>query len=87
MRVCTNPYTGQLIDLDAVPEGAGGVKVCPTTHQPLNHAAVDAFSYSGPEQDRATWAAEAHARVDALEAQAAESNAKTLGIPVAKAGK
>jgi len=84
VRIFTNPYTGQLCDLDSVPESAGGAKSCPVTGQPLNHAAVDAFSYPGPAQDRATWAAEAHATVDAIEKQADQDNAKTLGVPVAK---
>lgn len=81
MRVCVNPYTGQMMDLDAVPTQAGGAKYCPSTGRPLNHAAVELYSYPGPAGDREAWAKDATAVVDALEAQASEPNAATLGIP------
>lgn len=84
MRVCTNPYTGQLMDLDTVPESAGGAKFCPITHKPLNAEAVRQFSYPGPAQDRATWEAEAMQLVQSLEKQADQDNAKTFGIKAAK---
>jgi len=89
MRIFTNPHTGQLQDLDAVPVSPGGAKFCPLTGQPLNEIAVDQFSYPGPAEDRDTWAADAKKKIAAMEAQANEPNAKTLGVtaPAEKAKK
>lgn len=81
MRLCVNPYTGQLIDLDMIPEHPGGGRFCPLTGKPLDRAAVDRYSYPGPETDREKWAVDAYATVDALEAQANEPNHATLGVP------
>lgn len=80
MRLCTNPYTGDLIDLDAVPVGVGGAKFCAKTGKPLNMAAVERYSYPGPAADREAWARDAAATVKKLEQQANEPNNVTLGM-------
>lgn len=88
MRIFSNPYTGQLFDFDAIEGVQVGMdgkepivaKFCPVTGKPLNHAAVDAYSYAGPESDRETWAKDAHELVDRVLAQVNESNAATLGV-------
>lgn len=84
MKLFTNPYTGQLFDFDALPVSPGGALFCPTTGNPLNAKAVEQFSYAGPAEDRAAWAADAMKIVKAVEKQANEPNAATLGMPKAK---
>lgn len=80
MRLFVNPYTGGLMDLDAIPESPGGAKFCPSTGKPLNEAAVLLSTYAGPERDRDTWARESLELVREIEAQASRPTAVTLGI-------
>lgn len=80
MRLFVNPYSGKLMDMDAVPLAPGGAMWCPDTGLPLNAAAVEQYAYPGPAEDRETWKAEALERVQQLEAQANEHNAVTLGL-------
>lgn len=80
MKLFVNPYTGQLFDFDALPVSPGGAIFCPTTGQPLNEEGVNQFSYAGPAEDRATWAADAMKTVNAVKKQANQDNAATLGV-------
>ena len=80
MRMCVNPYTGELMDLDSVPLSPGGAKWCHKTGLPLNAEAVEQYAYPGPADDRENWKKEALERVKAIEAQADEPNHVTLGI-------
>lgn len=80
MRLFSNPYTGKVMDLDAVPVAPGGAKFCPDTGLPLDAKAVELYSYPGPREDRETWAADAMKTVAKIERQANEPNAATLGI-------
>jgi len=79
-RLFVNPHSGKLMDLDQVPVAPGGAKWCPDTGRPLNKEAVEQYTYPGPPQDREIWAAEELERVKAIEAQADEPNAVTLGV-------
>jgi len=80
MRLFVNPYSGKVMDLDQVPVGPGGTKFCPDSGMPLNAEAVEHYSYPGPKDDQANWKAEQLERVKAIEAQADEHNAVTLGL-------
>lgn len=84
MKLFVNPYTGQLFDFDALPVSPGGAIFCPTTGQPLNEKAVEQYSYAGPAEDRAAWAADAMKVVKAVAKQANEANATTLGVGAKK---
>jgi hypothetical protein len=84
-RLFVNPYSGKVMDLDSVPLAPGGAQWCPDSGQPLNAAAVEQYAYPGPADDRDNWKREAHARVQAIAAQADEPNHVTLGITASAA--
>jgi hypothetical protein len=91
MRLFVNPYTGAVLDFDAIDGVQVGVqrngdavvaKFCPTTGKPLNHAAVGAYSYPGPISDRELWEKDARETVARIAVDVESPSASTLGVTV-----
>ncbi len=80
MQLFRNPHCGVVMDLEAIEASPVGGKFCPITKKPLDRAAIDAFDYVGPPQDRVKWAADMLETVKEIERDQKRPNSETLGI-------